>query len=172
VQPYQTDWPRLTYEFPSNVLGGPDIAAVAACVSWGTVERIQARLNKGHLCIVVKSGERIAGYTWADFDEVNDLACDYELGPDEAYLYDAFIAPEFRGRSLAPYMRVECYRHLRHAGRHTFYSISDFFNSPAIKFKQKLNAETIRLYLRIELGGRQIGQWLLRDYERTRASLR
>jgi len=42
-------------------------------------------------------------------------------------------------------MRVESYRHLRQAGRHTFYSISDYFNSPAIRFKEKLNAEAIRL---------------------------
>ncbi len=163
-QPHQTDWPGLAEEFPSSVLDASDIAAVAACVS-RTEEQIRGRLDKGHQCIVLKTGERIAGYSWADFDGVNDAACDYEIGPGEAYLYDAFIAPEFRGRGLAPYMRVECYRHLRHAGRHTFFSISDYFNSPAIKFKKKLNAEAIRLYLRIKLGDRQIGNWLLRDYE-------
>jgi ribosomal protein S18 acetylase RimI-like enzyme len=168
VRPHQTEWPELAPEFPSSVLEASDIAAVAACVS-RTEEQIQARLDKGHLCILVRNGERIAGYTWADFDEVNDAACDYELRPGEAYLYDAFIAPEFRGRSLAPYLRVESYKHLRHAGRHTFYSISDRFNRPAIKFKEKLNAEAIRLYLRVKLGGRQIGQWLLRDYEERRA---
>ncbi|HEY6599885.1 MAG TPA: GNAT family N-acetyltransferase [Pseudomonadales bacterium] len=143
-----------------------DIVAVAACVPWGSVEEVQRRLDKGHLCILLRTGERIAGYTWADFDEVNDSACNFELRPGEAYLYDAFIAPDYRGRSLAPYMRAESYKHLRQAGRHTFYSISDFFNSPAIKFKEKLNAEAIRLYLQIKLGGREIGQWVLRDYER------
>ena len=162
--PGTTDWPELAREFPSSLLVAADIPAVAACVS-RTEEQIQDRLGKGHLCIVLKNGERIAGYAWADLDEVNDMACDYELRAGEAYLYDAFIAPEFRGRSLAPYMRVESYRHLHRAGRHTYYSISDYFNTPAIRFKQKLNAEAIRLYLHIKLGGHQIGQWLLRDYE-------
>lgn len=166
--PEKTDWPELAKEFPSSVLVATDIPAVAACVS-RTEEQIQDRLQKGHLCIVLKNGTHIAGYAWADLDEVNDMACDYELRPGEAYLYDAFIAPEFRGRGLAPYMRVESYRHLRRAGRHTYYSISDYFNSPAIRFKQKLNAETIRLYLHIKLGGYQVGQWLLRDYEERRA---
>ncbi len=166
VRPHQTDWPGLAAEFPSDVLRPTDIVAVAACVPWGSVEEVQRRLDKGHLCILLRTGERIAGYTWADFDEVNDSACKFELRPGEAYLYDAFIAPDYRGRSLAPYMRAESYKHLRQAGRHTFYSISDFFNSPAIKFKEKLNAEAIRLYLQIKLGGREIGQWLLRDYER------
>lgn len=169
VRPHQTEWPVLAQEFRSSVLVESDVAAVAACTSWRTIEQVEGRLAKGHLCILLKSGERIAGYTWADFDEVNDAACDYELGPGEAYLYDAFVAPEFRGRSLAPYLRVESYKHLRQAGRHTFYSISDSFNRPAIKFKEKLNAEAIRLYLQIKLGDRQVGQWLLRDYERSRA---
>ncbi len=162
--PDKTAWPELAKEFPSSELVAADIPAVAACVS-RTEAQIQDRLRKGHICIVLKHGERIAGYAWADLDEVNDMACDYELHAGEAYLYDAFIAPEFRGRGLAPYMRVESYRHLHRAGRHTYYSISDYFNSPAIRFKHKLNAEAIRLYLHIGLGGHQIGQWLLRDYE-------
>lgn len=165
VRPHQTDWPGLASEFSSNTLDASDMSAVAACVS-RTEEQIQARLLKGHLCIVLKHGSRIAGYTWADFDEVNDAACDYELRPGEAYLYDAFVAREFRGRGLAPYLRVESYRHLRLAGKHTFYSISDYFNSPAIRFKEKLNAEAIRVYLQVKLGDRQIAHWLLRDFER------
>ncbi len=121
VGPYQTDWPWLAEEFPSSVLVESDIAAVAACDS-RTEEQIQARLDKGHLCIVIKNGERIAGYCWADLREVNDAVCDYELGPGEAYLYDGFIVPELRGRGLAQYMSVEFYRHLHYAGLHTSYS--------------------------------------------------
>jgi predicted GNAT family acetyltransferase len=168
ARPHQTEWPELAAQFPSCVLAASDIDAVANCVPWGTPERIRARLDKGHLCIVLKNGERVAGYAWADFDEVNDSACDYAIGPDEAYIYDTFIAPEFRGRSLALYMRAETYRRLREAGRHTFYSISDYFNAPAIRFKEKLDAEAIRVYLQIKLGGRLVGQWLLRDYEEHR----
>jgi len=61
VRPHQTDWPGLASEFESSVLVASDIAAVAACVS-RTEEHIQARLDKGHLCIVLKHGTRIAGY--------------------------------------------------------------------------------------------------------------
>ena len=171
ARPRQTDWPELAREFPSSVLGADnseEVAAIGAFDSWRTVERVRARLEKGDLCVVLKDRERVAGFTWADFDEVNDPACDYELGPDEAYLYDAFIAPEYRGRSLAAYMRVESYKHLRAKGRHTFYSLSDCFNTPAIKFKQKLDAEITRVYLQIKLGQRVLGQWQLRDYDQRR----
>ena len=173
ARPHQTDWPELAREFPKAlVLEASDIAAVAACTWWNTVERIRARFDKGHVCIVLKNGGRIAGYTWADLAEVNGSACDYALDPDEAYLYDAFIVPKLRGRKLAPYMRAESYKHLRQMGRHTLYSISECFNTPAIKFKEKLNAEVVRLYLHIRLGRRELGQWLLKDYETQRRSTR
>jgi len=165
----QAGWPELAREFPSSVLeagNSTDVAAVGGFDSWRTVERVRALLEKGDLCVLLKNQGRIAGFTWADFDEVNDSACDYELGSGEAYLYDAFIAPEYRGHSLAAYMRVESYRHLRRMGRYTFYSLSDCFNTPAIKFKKKINAEITRLYLQIKLGRRVVGQWQLRNYDR------
>jgi hypothetical protein len=39
---------------------------------------------------------------------------------------------------------------LKESGRDVIYSISDSFNSPAIKFKEKLNAERVKemLYVR------------------------
>jgi len=130
----------------------------------GSRQHLQIRLDKGHLCVILKDGERVAGYTWVDLDEVNDSACNYSLGSDEAYLYDAFIAPDYRGQNLAPYMRFECYKHLSQAGRHTLYSISEYFNTPAVRFKQKLHAEIVRLYLQIKVGPHEVGHWALKDY--------
>jgi hypothetical protein len=172
ARPHQTEWPELAREFPSSVLDAIDVPEAVACRRWNTIDGFRGRLDKGHICIVLKNRGRIAGYTWADLTEVNDSACDYALGAGEAYLYDAFIASEHRGRNLAPYLRVESYKHLHSLGRHTFYSISQCFNAPAIKFKEKLNADVIRLYLQIKLGGRELGQWMLRDYERARAARR
>lgn len=172
VRPHQTDWPDLAREFPSSVLNAgnsADIATIAGFESWRTEERLRARLANGDLCIMLKNKGRIAGFTWADFVKVGDPVCDYALAPGEAYLYDAVVAPEYRGRGLAGYMRAESYRHLRAAGRHAFYSVSDCFNTPAIRFKKKLNAEIARLYLRIRFGKRVLGRWQLRDYDRRRA---
>lgn len=162
---HDMNWPDLAAEFDSSVLTQDDVPAVAALSPWANLENVQGRFDKGHLCVLLKHEDHIAGYTWADFNEVNDTTCNYVLQPGEAYLYDAFIAPEYRGRALAPYMRFECYKHLRQADRHTFYSLSDYFNKPAIRFKQKLDAEIIRLYLRIELGTREVGHWVLKYYD-------
>jgi GNAT superfamily N-acetyltransferase len=151
-------WPELGEEFPSQLLQPEDVADVAA-YSWATEAQLQQRLAKGHLCVLTRHQGRVAGYTWADLREVNDAACDFPLGPGEAYLYDAFVAPEHRGRGLAPYLRYQCYEQLRRAGYDTFYSVSDYFNSPAIRFKRKLNAQPLWLYIQVRIGGRTLGQW-------------
>ena len=164
VQAHDMIRPDLAAEYSSPLLTSDDLSAVAACTTWNTEESLQARLNKGHLCFVLKHGDRVVGHTWADLDEVNDSACDYSLRSDEAYLYDTFIAPDFRGRGLAPYLAFERYKHLRRASRNTFYSTTDYFNTPAIRLKQKLQAEIIRLYLQIKVGKWWVGQWLLKDY--------
>jgi len=156
VRPHQTDWPELAREFPSSVLDASDGAAIAEMAAfdrWRTAARIRARLEKGDLCVVLKREGRVVAFAWADFDEVNDVTCEYALGPGEVYLYDAYVAPAFRGRELAVYMRTESYRHLRRLGRNAFLCICEYFNTPALKFKEKLGAERVALYLQVEIGG-------------------
>jgi GNAT superfamily N-acetyltransferase len=164
VQAPDMVWPDLAVDFSSALITLEDLSAVAAFTDWVTVKGLQDRLDKGHLGVVLKDGDQVAGYAWADFDEVNDIDCDYVLQPGEAYLYDAFIAPDYRGHGLASNLRFECYKRLRRAGKHTFYSISSYFNTPAIRFKQKLQAEFIRLYLRLKVGGHVVCQCVLKDY--------
>ncbi len=165
VRAYDLQLPDLAAEFHSSELTQDEVPAIAALSPWATTENVQGRFDKGHLCLVLKHEEDIAGYTWVDFDDVSDPKCNYVLQPGEAYLYDAFIARAYRGRDLAPYMRYECYKHLRNTDRHVFYSLSDYFNKPAIRFKQKLNAEIIRLYLHIKVGTHEVGHWTLKNYE-------
>jgi ribosomal protein S18 acetylase RimI-like enzyme len=168
VRPHRTDWPELAREFPSEVLDASDTAAIAEMATfdrWRTVEEIRGRLAKGHLCVVLKKNGGVAGFAWADPDEVNDATCDYALGTSEAYLYDAFVAPRFRGRELAVYMRTESYKHLRRLGRSTFYCICEYFNTPALKFKDKLGADRVALYVQIEIGDFELLHWRLRTYD-------
>ena len=164
VQAPDMVWPGLAVDCSSALITPEDLSTVAAFTDWVTVEGLQDRLNKGHLGVVLKHGDQVAGYAWADFDEVNDVDCDYVLQPGEAYLYDAFIAPDYRGRGLASYLRIECYKRLRRAGKHTFFSVSSYFNKPAIRFKQKLQAEIIRLYLQLKVGGHEVCHCVLKDY--------
>ena len=49
-------------------------------------------------------------------------------------------------------------------GRTRFFSTTLFLNSSAMKFKRKLKARPLKLYLHISLGGRYTWTILLRHY--------
>ncbi|MGI9258047.1 MAG: GNAT family N-acetyltransferase [Gammaproteobacteria bacterium] len=155
---------ELTNTYPSSILESSDLESATAYESWHTVESFQSRLNEGHVCIAVKDAGRVIGFTWANPRNVHDSACDYPLESGEAYLYDAYVAPAYRGKGLAPYMRKECYRHLHQLGIESYFSISDYFNTPAVRFKKKLRAIPVRLFLKIAVGRRFRRTWVLRDY--------
>ena len=61
VRPHQQSWPDVAREFSSSLLTPADVGAVAGCTAWRTVEQVQGRLDKGHLCVLLKDGERTMG---------------------------------------------------------------------------------------------------------------
>lgn len=131
---------------------------------WSTPEEVTRRLQNGHICVVLRNNEDVAGYTWADLAQVNDSACPYQLSQGEAYLYDAFVGEKYRGGGLASKMRTASYRKLFSLGITGFVSVSDYFNTGSIKFKSRLGAQPERLYLQIKLGSRELCNWLLKHY--------
>jgi hypothetical protein len=57
----------------------------------------------------------------------------------------------YRGKGIAPYIRYLGYKELERLGRTRLYSISIYFNTPAVNFKKKLGAEFLELRLRVRL---------------------
>ena len=78
---------------------------------------------------------------WCNLEKCDSNAITFKLREDEAYLMDARTFASYRGMNLAPYLRVELYRHLRKMGRTRFISVTDYFNTAAQRFKEKLNAK-------------------------------
>jgi hypothetical protein len=56
----------------------------------------------------------------------------------------------YRDKNLAPYLRYQSYGILNKTGRSKLYSVSEYFNSSSIKYKQKLNAKNLKLVLFID----------------------
>lgn len=127
-------------------------------------ESFRRRLESGHLCLGVRDGSQIVAYMWCDLEMFNHAPLRFTLAANEAYLYDARVSPQFRGRGIAVFMRRNCYRMLRSLSKQNFYSYSDYANRPAIRFKQKLGARFLALYVYIDLWGRFSRNWKLRDY--------
>jgi hypothetical protein len=114
-----------------------------------TEEELALRLQSGFLCLALRYDSSIIAYMWC-----NLLVCDhkhlrFQLNKDQAYLTKAYTTQEYRGLNLAPYLRCQFYKYLYEMGRTRLYSITDYLNMPAQRFKAKLSAKPCGLYLGI-----------------------
>lgn len=87
---------------------------------------------------------------------INLTECDFEpikfhLGKDEAYLKDMYTMESYTGKNLATYLRYKSYPILKEMGREKIYSVVEYFNTSATKYKQKLNPEKLKLILYIQI---------------------
>ena len=106
--------------------------------------QLEGRLRSGRLCLGVKHHGKIIAFTWCNLTECHiEKEHLFDLQPDEVSLFDAYTAAEYRGQDLAPWMRYRCYEEMANLGRTRCYSVTVAFNTPAIRFKQKLGAEVI-----------------------------
>jgi GNAT superfamily N-acetyltransferase len=114
---------------------------------------MQEKLSKGHKCLGLWIEGKIAAFTWCQFDMLDfPRTKGYALLKNEAYLYDMYVLRDYRGLKIAPFLRYKCYQELAKLGRTVLFSVSDFSNKPALRFKKKLDAKIISLNLYIRIG--------------------
>ena len=113
------------------------------------IKSVTRRINQGWICMGIKYEDLIIAYMWCCLDECDDKLLNFKLRDDEAYLTYAYTLKAYRGKVVAPFLRVELYKYLETIGRRYFLSISECLNEPAIRFKKKLNARFKKLYLYI-----------------------
>jgi len=110
--------------------------------------------REGKLCYGVRDGPLLIARMWCDLTEFSFPPNFRRLADDEVYLFAASAHPDYRGRNVAPLMRGACYASLRKMGRTRFYSYTDYFNTPARRFKAKLGARDEALKLHVDLFGK------------------
>jgi len=134
-------------KYEIGFLSPQDMKEIAALSrgDWSSEEKLLARFRDGQKCFGAKYQGKIVAFTWSNFESCHDPLYKFPLRDDEAYLWDAFTVPSFRGKGIAPYLRSRFYKELETLCRKKSYSISLFFNKPAIKFKNKLDAKPILL---------------------------
>ena len=117
---------------------------------------LERRLESGQLCLGVRNRGEIVAFTWCNLKEcLIEKHHLFELHDDEASLFDAYTAREYRGRDVAPWMRYRCYEEMEKLGRHRCYSVTILFNTPAIRFKQKLGAVVVGRGVYVDLLARK-----------------
>jgi GNAT superfamily N-acetyltransferase len=144
--------------------GEEDVKAFAAQIPWRSEADMLAELREGKLCFGLKYQGRPAAATWCNLTECSFRWHKVPLRDHEVYLFDMFTLEAFRGANIAPYLRYRTYQALRDMGRDTFYSVTERFNAPAVRFKQKLGAKFLWLGVGIDLFGKLQRHYILRRY--------
>ncbi len=130
--------------FRFRVLTPGDMAGLSRIPGRSITERhLIQRLEKGHFCFGLMKGGDIVAFSWVNPQEGRSELCSFALRTHEAYFYDLYTVPAWRGNRLALHMRYHAYRYLFRQGLTEFYSVHDALNTPAVKFKQKLQARLI-----------------------------
>ena len=119
--------------------------------SSATTEQYHRMMDNGCLCVAAKHRGEIAAYSWADQYHLSYKGKTIALKQNEAYLFDARTYKAFRGKNLAPYVRNELYKLLKQKGIDRFLSVTLWSNTASMKFKQKLGAKPIELFLYVGL---------------------
>jgi len=150
------------YQF--EFLGQADMKTISESNSGFNEEEYLGFLADGGICLGMKLGNQIAAFMWINIKERGFKETIIPLKSDEAYLWNMYTMESFRGMNIAPYLRCKSYEVLKGMGRGKLYSISEYFNSPAVKFKHKLNAKRLRLGLYIKLFNKYHWDLTLRFY--------
>ena len=78
-----------------------------------TEKEMLNKLNDDWLCLGIKFDARIISYMWCNVRDCKSDDLSFPLKENEAYLTDARTFKAYRGKSLAPYLRIQLYRHLK-----------------------------------------------------------
>jgi len=140
-----------TGEYIFEILDSTEMHVVASVTDGFTIETLLDILRSGDKCVGLKHHDEIAAFMWISFKEFTMKSKIIRLNPNEAYLWHMFTMESHRGKNLAPFLRYKSYELLKEMGYTVLYSISDYFNSPAVRFKMKLNARVLKLVLFIDL---------------------
>jgi len=124
-------------------------------------DRILPRWAAGNLCFVARHEGRIvacgwgtAAAAWTDY-----LQCAIELAPGDAYLYDGYTLPEWRGRGIFQALCAEELRALQRAGHRRAIRATAVHNAVALHVHTRGGFRPIGSVVRYRLGPRQ---WIVR----------
>ena len=160
-----TEFKRLPSEYSFESLGPEDMKIMKTLDAGFSEEELLGRLCRGEKCIGLKHNNEIAAFMWINFKEYSGYSSiPTHLKSNEAYLRFMYTVKSYRGKNLAPYLRYKCYENLNELGRDVLYSISDYFNSPAVKFKKKLNAKKLKIMLYIKLSNKLSWNFTLKSF--------
>jgi hypothetical protein len=114
-------------------------------------ENFLQRLKQGKKCYGIKHHDNIVAFVWFDLKQCSFKPQQFWLKKNEAYIHSMYTMEEYRGRNIARFLEFQSYQELKKMNKTVIYSISEYFNKAAIKYKKDLKAENLHLFVYIEL---------------------
>jgi hypothetical protein len=121
--------------------------------------------DKDCLCFGLKHDGKIIAHMWCNLKRCNIDLVSFPLQPDEAFLFRVRTLKAYRGQNLAPFLSYQLYKSLHEMKRTKYFSVIEYFNTPAVKFKKKLKARPLRLGLYIGIFGKIKCNFRLKEYK-------
>jgi Acetyltransferase (GNAT) family len=127
-------------------------------------EEMLEMMKNGLVCMGIRHEDKIVAYGWYEIGHLSSPFFSIPLKENEAYLSGARTLNSYKGKNLAAYLRYQMYEHLAEQGIHTFYSLTKYSNVSSLRFKQKLGAQILKLYVFVRLTNRFQRCILLKSY--------
>ncbi len=113
-------------------------------------------VSRGARCLGAFVGPRLVGYVWIHYDYYRFLFFDHQivLGPGEAFVGPAFVAPEYRGSRIYPALLTQSFRELAKEGFRVAYGNVGVTNTASIRgivragFRPVKRITAVRLFRR------------------------
>jgi hypothetical protein len=151
-----------------GLLTRPEIEKIYHHPETGGFASLEHEFGYDHcLCFGIKHHQEIMAFSWANLDRCHWGISPFALKKDEAYMFNAYTYKKYRGMNLAPYIRQQFNKYLAENGRTRLYSFTEYFNTPAVNFKKKINAKFIRLTLYIRVFRRFHWNVKIKEYPAT-----
>jgi len=115
---------------------------------------IQQRWQGGDLCFAAEQDGRIVSACWVGTRRgwTEFLRCEIPLEPGDAYLYDAFTLPAYRGSGLAPAVCQAQLRHLSSEGYRRAVRGTVPENRPALRAHAKSGFRPFAMLVSVRVG--------------------
>jgi hypothetical protein len=102
-------------------------------------------------CFVLKHGNDILAYMWCNLHRFEGPFLRFPMQENEAFIFGVRTLSDYQGMNLAPFLRYRLYQNLAQRGYTNFFLLTEYFNAPAMKVGQKLNARRLKLALFISI---------------------
>lgn len=133
-----------------------DLRRFETLLSQDRLDLFEERLRRGRIWVYALHNGTVAGSAWMSFDDEFEPATEYcvELGKDDAYLFDCFAVPEYRGQGLQTMMTRYRLHLARSQGAKRAFVIVFSGNKASLRVQRRLGSKEVGRIFTLYLGRR------------------